>query len=111
MSCGNLSATPPTAESLEFPRQRELGLRGIPPARELRRHRAAAVDLHPEAIEAERLRPIDAGIVLLAAAEPVARFARLARRAHPHAPSRPSRTVHPSRFVERQLHRLSPSSR
>src|ERR1700716_2299723 len=59
MPRGDLRAAAPASQGLEPARQRKLGLRGIPPARELCRHRAAPVHLHPEAIEAERPRPID----------------------------------------------------
>ena len=59
--------------------ERQPDLRGIPSARQLRGHGLTPADLHPEAIEAQRARPVGLGMRLVA--EAVARLARAAARA------------------------------
>src|SRR5882762_6280063 len=108
----DLRATTPEAQRLEPSGERELGLRRVPAACELLGHRAAAVHLHPETIEAECLRPFDSGVVASGIAEAVARFACLARGAHPPGLTRLTsltRPTRPTRPIKRQLHCLSPS--
>src|SRR6185436_16800423 len=109
MTRGDLRATTPEAQRLEPSGERELGLRRVPTAGKLRGHRAPAVHLHPETVEAERLRPFDRRVVAAAVAEPVARFACLARGAHPPRFTGLACLPRPTRSIKRQLHRLSPS--
>src|SRR5258705_2683682 len=93
----DLRATTPEAQRLEPSEERERGLRRVPAACELRGHRTAAVHLHPETIEAECLRPFDSGVVASGIAETVARFACLARGAHPPRLTRLTSLTRPPR--------------
>ena len=83
MTRGDLRATASPRHRFERSGKRQLGLFGVPSARDLLRNRAPAIHFHPEAIEAERIRPLYRRIVIFPVPEPIARLACLARRAHP----------------------------
>jgi len=79
----DLRTSSPSACLFELPRQRQFRLRRVPAACELLGGRTTAVDLHPEAVEAQSFRTVDCGVVVLAIAEPITCLALAARRTQP----------------------------
>jgi hypothetical protein len=79
MPCRNLRPATTQGQLLQRVVERQTDLCGIPTSRELRGHGLTPADLHSEAIETQRPRPV--GLRMRLVAESVARLARAAARA------------------------------